>query len=414
MIEKLTFEELNITPSNPLLSRCMIKVCYVSDKPNRNGSIITKDSMREIANTLPGCPIVGFYNEQKEDFEGHNEIIEIDKHSGKIKFKVLTFPYGFVPPDAKVWFQDYNENGEIRTYLCTEGILWTGQFPESQKIIESPEGKGQSMEFSEEGFEALYNIKSGAMIINDAIFSKLCALGDDIEPCFEGARIIPSDTMPNKFSLDGDLKNKIDIMMKALTSYQLMEDNNKDMELEKELSEYKAKFELLEKQHQELQTKLDEATAKISEYTALNLEQKYADLEKVFEEKKAEFSKLEEEVKVKNSELEEEVKTLREFKAASDLKDKENMINSFTMLSDEDKKEVKDNIQNYSLEEIESKLAVTCFRKKVDYKITEEEKEVTPNPTLTYSLNNGSGQQGSPEAPEWIKLVQQKEQELFI
>ena len=63
-----TVEMVNIQPlsNNPLYARCHIKVCYVGEEPNRNGSIITKDVARDMANSLPGCPIVGFYNEEKE------------------------------------------------------------------------------------------------------------------------------------------------------------------------------------------------------------------------------------------------------------------------------------------------------------------------------------------------------------
>jgi hypothetical protein len=95
-------EFINITPVNPLISKCEIKVCYVSDEPNRNRSIITKDVAKEMANSLPGCPIVGYYNEAKEDFEEHNRVIEIS--NGKFEIKDTTRPYGFVDLNAKVWF----------------------------------------------------------------------------------------------------------------------------------------------------------------------------------------------------------------------------------------------------------------------------------------------------------------------
>ena len=52
-------------------------------------------------------------------------------------------------------------------------------------------------------------------IINDAIFSKLCILGDDVEPCFEGSSI----TAPNiskTFSLDEDFKTTLFSMIKEL------------------------------------------------------------------------------------------------------------------------------------------------------------------------------------------------------
>jgi hypothetical protein len=74
----------------------------VGDKPNRNGSVITKDVAREMANSLPGSPIVGFYNENTGDFEEHNRRIEIS--GGVLKFEDTTRPYGFVDLNAKVWF----------------------------------------------------------------------------------------------------------------------------------------------------------------------------------------------------------------------------------------------------------------------------------------------------------------------
>lgn len=67
-----SIEFIEIQPLSPLVSKCQIKVCYVQDTPNRNGSVITKEAALQMANTLPGCPIVGFYSKEKQDFEGHN------------------------------------------------------------------------------------------------------------------------------------------------------------------------------------------------------------------------------------------------------------------------------------------------------------------------------------------------------
>ena len=68
--------------NNPMFSKCQIKVCYVSDEPNRNVSIITKETARKMANSLPGCPIVGFFNEVNGDFEEQNRIIEVRNVQG--------------------------------------------------------------------------------------------------------------------------------------------------------------------------------------------------------------------------------------------------------------------------------------------------------------------------------------------
>jgi len=60
-------ELIDIAPSehSPLVSKCVIKVCYVSDKPNRNGSIITKNTAKKMAPTLRGAIIAGYYNKEK-------------------------------------------------------------------------------------------------------------------------------------------------------------------------------------------------------------------------------------------------------------------------------------------------------------------------------------------------------------
>jgi hypothetical protein len=207
-------EFINVTPVNPLISKCQIKVCYVSDEPNRNRSIITKETARKMANSLPGSPIVGYYNEAIGDFEEHNRQIEIS--NGEFKIKDTTKPYGFVDLNAKVWFQKFVDDGEtIREYLMTEGYIWTGQYPESQRIIE--QGNNQSMELAENYLDATWtkddNGKPQFFIINEAIVSKLCILGDDCEPCFEGSHI----TAPTiQFSFEDGFKEQLFSMMNEL------------------------------------------------------------------------------------------------------------------------------------------------------------------------------------------------------
>ena len=208
-------EFINITPLNPLISKCQIKVCYVGDTPNRNRSVITKEVAKKMANSLPGCPIVGFYNEAKGDFEEHNRIIDIS--NGEFKIKDTTRPYGFVDLNAKVWFQKFlDDDVNEREYLMTEGYIWTGQYPESQRIIDK--GNNQSMELSENYLDATWtkddNGKPQFFIINKAIVSKLCILGDDCEPCFEGSQITKLE-----FSFDDSFKTQLFSMMNELKEY---------------------------------------------------------------------------------------------------------------------------------------------------------------------------------------------------
>ena len=131
-------EFINLQPLeiNPLMSSCEIKVLYVGE--NRNHSFITKEVATEMAKTLRGAPIVGYYKEQKEDFADHGEKVIIDDEG--LKFECLTKPYGFVSPDAKVWFQSFEDtddfgNVETREYLMTTGYLWTGQYEECESVV---------------------------------------------------------------------------------------------------------------------------------------------------------------------------------------------------------------------------------------------------------------------------------------
>jgi len=74
----------------------------VGEQPNRNGTVITKDVAKELAQSLPGSPIVGYFNEETQDFEEHNKTITIKNN--KISFSEDTKPYGFVDIGAKCWF----------------------------------------------------------------------------------------------------------------------------------------------------------------------------------------------------------------------------------------------------------------------------------------------------------------------
>ena len=99
--------------------------------------------------------------------------------------------------------------------------------------------------------------------------------------------------------------------------------------------------------------------------------------------------------------------TLNEFKLSVERKDKEAMIAKFFMLSDEDKKDVVENIDTYSLEDIESKLSVICFRNKISFN-TEEEKEEGKD-TLTYSLKDSFDDN---TMPAWVKAVKETQNSL--
>lgn len=501
-----SIELINVTPLNPLISKCQIKVCYVQDTPNRNRSVITKETAKSLANSLPGSPIVGYFNETSGDFEEHNRIIDIS--NGKLTLKATTKPYGFVDLSAKVWFQKFLDDDEIeREYLVTEGYLWTGQYPECGRILET--GNGQSMELSEQYLDAHWtkdsNGKPEFFIINEAIISNLCILGEDVEPCFEGASI----TAPTQFSFEESFKEQLfsmmneikeilneggakvfntyaveigDALWSALWNYihsaypdpadqwcslysidGIFEENGqkfavlrssdlkyyrlnfsvseetglvcsetlievsksyvpvnqfKDEDVEAFATSYKEKKKKEEEKPEDEEEK--EEDSKEPEDKKEEAEEKPADKEEEDEDeekkkkKKTSYSIEEyEELNTRYSELQtqyDELKqsydtlsaqneSLTQFKNAMDRKEKIDMINSFYMLSNEDKKEILDNVDSYSLHEIEAELSIMCVRNKVSFDL-DENTEKPENPT-TFNLDDN----GVDTTPAWVKAA---------
>lgn len=100
--------------------------------------------------------------------------------------------------------------------------------------------------------------------------------------------------------------------------------------------------------------------------------------------------------------LETEIVGLREFKASVEKKDKEAMIESFYMLSDEDKKDVVDNIDTYSLDDIEAKLSIICVRNKVFNLDNDNKEEDNKQDVVTYSVDQDVD---DANVPAWVKAM---------
>ena len=488
-------EFINITPLNPLISKCQIKVCYVSDEPNRNRSIITKEVAKQMANSLPGCPIVGFYNEDKGDFEEHNRIIDIS--NGKFEIKDTTRPYGFVDLSAKVWFQKFLDDGMTeREYMMTEGWLWTGQYPECRRIL--AHGNNQSMELDEGTLDAHWSKDGNGdpkfFIINEAIISKLCTLGESNEPCFEGANI----TAPTiQFAFEDGFKEQLFSMMNELKEYlnkggekvftryaveigdalwtalygrvedayvieSVCEDGEQKFAVvtaddkyyrldfsiaEDGVIEFAAEPVLMEeytpseepqfdpvavdeyakskkaakkdedddepekkdgegeeekcpkcgKPKSKCECEDDDDKKKKGKKEKYNLDeiQEYVELSSKYSDLETNYNAAQEKI----ADLEAQIGELTAFKKSIEKAEKEKMIDSFYMLSDDDKKDVIENIDTYSLDDIEAKLSIICVRNKVSFNLDDDKN----NGVTTYNLDGGVP--ADETVPAWIKAL---------
>nr|DAM29280.1 MAG TPA: hypothetical protein [Caudoviricetes sp.] len=403
-------EFINLAPDaiNPGISKCEIKVMYLGK--NRNGSFIDKNTAIQMANSLPATPIVAAYNENKEDFGDHGEVLHIE--DGEVKFSCKTVPYGFVAPDADVWFQKFDDTNELgetttREYMMTTGYLWTGQYPELDKCIN--QGQGQSMEIDDvDGHWTKDSNDIEFFIINDAIFTKLCILGDDVEPCFEGASVT-SPEVSEHFSYNKEFSHTLFAMMNelksALTKGGSMPKENVEVEPTAAVEE---EAPVVEEFAEDVETNEDVESSEDSaeETFAEEGKKKEDDSEDSDDEsddsdddeykkkpgKKCELenqvSELSEQLKEltdKFTALEAEAEELRKFKAERIDADKDAMIAKYHMLSDEDKAEIIADKDKFTLGEIESKLALLYVQKNVNF---DDEEEIDSTPLTTFSLDD--------------------------
>lgn len=437
-------EFINLQPLdiNPLMSKCEIKVMYLGE--NRNHSYITKEVATEMAKTLRGAPIVGYYKEDKQDFADHGEQVVFDDEG--IHFNCLTKPYGFVAPDSEVWFQKFEDTDDFgnkveREYLMTTGYLWTGQYEECKPVIE--QGKPHSMELDSESIDGHWSTNSQTgmdyFIINDAIFSKLCILGDDVEPCFEGSSVTaPQVSTSFTKKVDDTFKKTLETMMqdlmfalkggqssmnkdelttevkdsKTIDSQESIIPNDDENFSKKEEKDKRDKEDIMDNavcggKKKKVKTKCEQSEDKDKDEDEEekddenNKEDKDNDNEEDDKDKK--YALLQEQYTA----LETKYQALVEFKNQIDNEKKDALIAEFYMLSDEDKKDVIENKSKYSLDEIEAKLSVICVRKKVNFSEDTNKEEDASNSVLTYNLDLNTEETS---VPAWISAVRKTRQ----
>lgn len=455
-------EFLNLEPSdiNPRMCKTDIKVLYLGKNPNR--TLMNEEFIQKVAKTLRGIPIVGKFNEDKNDFEDHNKLLSLDVEKGEFSTISDTRPYGFIPTDALVWLQDFREYDPLlkdyttHTWLLTQGYLWNGRYPELNTIFENNK-KGQSLEFvDDESYQGDWHFfeefNKKFFIINDAIFDALCLLGDDVPPAFMGASFTPVEELEKivdystsrpkyKDLLGEEFEGQMLDMMQQIT-YTLkggqpdMDEQIKDTveqpveeekkeeaqteAVEQPVEEAKKEEENLDKKEENNNSETENNTegekAEEAEEQAAEEPEVASESEPQAEQEAApaEFSVLltqYTELKSQYDNLTAQYEALKaeheglvQYKANIEAKEKDKMIQSFYMLSDEDKADVIEHKMDYSLDEIEAKLSVIGRRKGVNFSLSEDEKEEAP--LTTYSLQSSSNVKAAKEeVPDWAQAV---------
>lgn len=177
-----------------------VKLWVAHTGENLNHSIFEKKTLEKMSDTLPMTPIVGYIEKNEDDsddFSDHRQKITLKQ--GDIEYEYMCHAYGFIPedPNEKFEFKDGKE------WLTIEGYLWT-KFNKAIEIFEDSDNKkSQSMEI--DNVDGYVN-DDGNIVVEDARFSSLCVLGDDVRPGMQGSTI-------QFFSESSSLGNEIKEMM---------------------------------------------------------------------------------------------------------------------------------------------------------------------------------------------------------
>ena len=269
------------------------------------------------------------------------------------------------------------------------------------------------------------NLGVDFFIINDATFSKLCILGDDVEPCFEGASVTSPEVSKN-FTQGTEFQQTLFTMMNdlqtALNSKGGLNMSDENVNLTEESAE------TVETEHALEENVVEETPAEFVEETVDNTDAVVETVEETAneettseeftqeevkdkaetEEKQTQFTRTEEEYAAlasENESLRAEIAELREFKLNIENEKKDKLISSYHMLSDEDKADVIKHKSEYSYDEIKAKLAVIYVEKNVNFDMIDGQEEVEPEttPTMTFSLD----EEASESVPAFLEALRQ-------
>ena len=226
---------------NPQFSLCDVLVCYHGD--NRNMTSLPKKVIEENLYSIYGVPIIGEWiykldGTDEKTWGSHGGRVIIDDNG--IHFEQTTKPFGFVTKEAAdnaSWVTITEKDGHTQNeYLKLSGcILWTDRYEESKTILDENYGQSMEIEFKRGHYREDHYYEA-----EEFIFSALCILGTDVEPCFESAcigRHYELDSFKQEFSLMLDEYKKLNESATAVHDKETNNNPNKEekkfMDLEK-------------------------------------------------------------------------------------------------------------------------------------------------------------------------------------
>ena len=180
-----------------------VKVWLMHLGINLNNSAFEKSVVDKAIPTLQYIPIMGFVelnDDNEKDFSDHRYIITKDDKG--VRRKYMGTPYGVIKSsdDNNAHYEErLCEDGETRTFLVTEGVIWN-VLEDGAEIFHRDLVKKQSMELYEKSIDG-YEDDDGIFHFTDFSFRAACVLGEDVTPAMTGS------TIEVQFALSDFVKN---------------------------------------------------------------------------------------------------------------------------------------------------------------------------------------------------------------
>ena len=378
---------------NPDFAKVLIKIAYAGDNANRTS--ISKDTFEKSMYQLAYLPVVGHYLKDRDMFGGHDSEIVIDE-DGDWNEHCLTVPYGVVSNEKPFWKTVKTTNGEMVDYLCCYAYLWIGRYPELSGIEDHD--FSQSMEILVNS--GYYREDDDVYVITDFTFSALCILERD-KPCFQDSDISIDFSKKDTFE---ELYNKL--IKKARDEYSLCLEggnaldskyfNNKEDNKEEEKEEKTKECQKNEEDKEEDMKKKCKSSDESKE-EGINYNEIISLLKEEINTLKASNEKLKNDFES----LTKENAELKEFKSNIETKEREEAETKLFAEYDvdlkdiESYKELKENKDKYSIEELTNKCIFEygkMIKSKSKAKKSDFSKNQNNNKIVNDSIDNNSNE----------------------
>lgn len=185
-------------------TKVKLKAFYVGE--TGDGRVFSKEFSDKLIQSLPNCPVVGFFSQVKDDFCGHNS---------------TQYIYGIVPSDAKFGFET-DEDG--KEWFITEVLLYTDRYDNIGEIAQKIVGHPHSLEMNPETVKYEIKKENGKrkFYFTDGSLLGLSVLGMQEKPAFTGSEF---------FEENNDLRERFEDFISFL------ENKDRGASMDKELFE---------------------------------------------------------------------------------------------------------------------------------------------------------------------------------